>query len=605
VTEPVVPVANAAPVAPTAPLPLPLPNLPVLTLPPGLVPSPAPVQGTVVAADPKTQNVTIATPQGNVAVQVSAQMFTQLAEILVPGTPVTVTLSTQGSTVTAQIAPAKRRDVATTTQPLEVPDDLPPPPPPLRAGQVFTALKLPEAEAPIAPAPRLAPDVLTRLPLPPDVREEAALHPEKLPDLLRALPQAPLRAFMAEAAKVLPKEQFARLEHAVFHPPAPAPSPALPEAEAETGILSFIRAVFPFARAPVPQAPPAPEAARAAQATLVNMMEARPPPEHAAAAPFRAGNKIPDEILFRINLLRVDPPGKEPLPAPTPPPAPGMAVEEGEVESVTSAGLPVIRAEGRHFVLQSPATAEPGTRVAFTAQPAVSSAPKPTIGAPVTEEPDLFLPAAWPELEEAILAAPPALAAAVRNTLPMPTAALPAAALLFLAALRTGDVENWLGPDTVRGLRSAGKKDLAGKLVSGFSRLAEQSQAPLPGGWKEIPVPLFHEGQVERLRFLVRRQEDETNEGGGAERGGKSTRFVLNLSFSNLGAMQLDGLIRRRQFDMILRTETALAPGAKRDLMQGFAAGLAQSGFEGMLGFQENKRGWVAPPAGETREMTA
>ncbi len=50
-------------------------------------------------------------------------------------------------------------------------------------------------------------------------------------------------------------------------------------------------------------------------------------------------------------------------------------------------------------------------------------------------------------------------------------------------------------------------------------------------------------------------EEEHWRSSGG---GGRSTRFLIDLVLSILGPVQIDGLVKERQFDLILRPRTAL-----------------------------------------------
>src|SRR5262249_22830409 len=138
----------------------------------------------------------------------------------------------------------------------------------------------------------------------------------------------------------------------------------------------------------------------------------------------------------------------------------------------------------------------------------------------------------WPALEESLKAVgqtAPALAATVKEAVPalpsvplaspsMPldtgaAARLAPPALLFLAALRLGEVENWLGGKTLQTLRDMGRADLADRLAGDFGKISEQSQAQLPGGWKMISMPLMHDENMSQLQFFVRQQEEHEGKG--------------------------------------------------------------------------------------------
>jgi hypothetical protein len=209
----------------------------------------------------------------------------------------------------------------------------------------------------------------------------------------------------------------------------------------------------------------------------------------------------------------------------------------------------------------------------------------------------------WSTLQSVLQALPAGSAAAqaLRNTLPTPTQQLAPTALLFLAALRSGDIGNWLGANTLQTLLQSGKKELADALSSDFDKLSTQSKNILPGNWRAVSIPLRHESQISQMQFYVRRQHDqEQDKKSGANK--PATRFILNVTLSRMGALQLDGFIQKKNFDIILRTDEKLPFDMRQELMKRFAQGLDQVQMQGGISFQTRQQGWMMP---EAQNMTA
>jgi hypothetical protein len=208
----------------------------------------------------------------------------------------------------------------------------------------------------------------------------------------------------------------------------------------------------------------------------------------------------------------------------------------------------------------------------------------------------------WPALQEALHALPPASVAAqaLKNTLPTPTQQLAPTALFFLAALRSGAIENWLGANTLQALQQ-GKKGIVDNLTQDFDKLAAQSKDVLPGNWRSISIPLRYDDQISQMQFYVRQQHDQDEKEKGQGGGKPATRFILNLSLSRMGALQLDGFIQKKNFDMILRTEEKLPFGMRQELMKRFALGLDQVQMQGGISFQTRQQGWMVPEAVNTQ----
>jgi hypothetical protein len=203
----------------------------------------------------------------------------------------------------------------------------------------------------------------------------------------------------------------------------------------------------------------------------------------------------------------------------------------------------------------------------------------------------------WPALQETLqvlIGQSGNAAQLLKNTLPTPAAArMTPTALFFLAALRIGSIESWLGENILHALSKAGRKDLIDRLGGDFKSLSRQAQTTLAGDWRVISLPMLHDEQISQIQFYIRQQDDEDKDGKEDGAGKKMTRFILNLTLSRLGDMQLDGLIRQKRLDLILRSGDALPFDIRQQIMQRFAAGIEQVNMQGKVSFQTRAEKWA------------
>ena len=225
--------------------------------------------------------------------------------------------------------------------------------------------------------------------------------------------------------------------------------------------------------------------------------------------------------------------------------------------------------------------------------PESARAPPPAPATPeLRPEAPLDLARSWPALGEAVAALrqiDPRLAQAmVERALPRPGGDLAGTVLVFLAALRGGGLAGWLGRAALRTLEDNGRGELVRRLAADFGHIARLADRPAPDDWQPFLVPLHAGTELRQLRLFVRRRGDATDDDGEA-------RFVVEIELGRLGELQLDGLLRRRRFDLILRSRAPLAEGARRDIAAIFSQGLALGGLAGELGFQVHRTFPVAP----------
>jgi hypothetical protein len=275
--------------------------------------------------------------------------------------------------------------------------------------------------------------------------------------------------------------------------------------------------------------------------------------------------------------------------------------QTAEVEAETSSQQPILKtADNKHFIIRTPVKIPVGTMIVMTSAPMT---PKQEVAQETPPDFDPLLSLTWPALDEALHVmqqsnAP--VAQALHRALPTPTPKLPAAALFFMAALRFGSIDKWLGDNILKTLKESGKKDLIERLSGDFKKISVQSKETLPGEWRSFSMPLLHDENLTQMQFHVRQQHDRDDGG----KGGKqkpATRFILNLNLSRMGKMQLDGFIQKKNFDIILRTEEKLPAEMRQELTAHFAKGLDQVHMQGGIKFQAKRQGWVQPEIGSLK----
>ena len=137
---------------------------------------------------------------------------------------------------------------------------------------------------------------------------------------------------------------------------------------------------------------------------------------------------------------------------------------------------------------------------------------------------------------------------------------------------RTGDARHWPGEPTLRALDKAGERGrtLARALAGEVREMTTQPRDASGGEWRAIALPFVAGGEIDRISLITRRLSTEEDEEAHRNRKGKGggTRFLINLSLSALGAMQVDGLYREddRRLDLIIRTPEALPPNVRLGL---------------------------------------
>lgn len=213
----------------------------------------------------------------------------------------------------------------------------------------------------------------------------------------------------------------------------------------------------------------------------------------------------------------------------------------------------------------------------------------------------------WPGIEHVFAEAEAQQALGVQHPLPLPpiphlaSSKLASGLLFFMAAVKGGDLRQWMGGRAVDALESR-LPGTAARLQNDLSQMQQLFlQSPIDQ-WSGMLLPMIHQGQIEYARFYLRRdaEEDGAKETGQA----RGQRFLVEVQLSHLGDMQFDGFVRqtapKKQFDLVVRTARALEPAVSQEIRQRFDDALGATGYQGYIVFQLGAQHFVRPLAGDS-----
>ncbi len=275
-------------------------------------------------------------------------------------------------------------------------------------------------------------------------------------------------------------------------------------------------------------------------------------------------------------------------------PLPGMVseVSAGPGRTLVATALGTL-------ALETGARLPPGTRLEIEV---IGRLPLPPEPAARTESQSVLR--GWPALDAALRAAaeaapigqaetalPHGLSQGLPSGLPQAGPRLASGLLFFLSALASGDMAAWMGQKSLEILNSRGRGDLIAGLAREFAQAGRLAEAA-GGDWRFVPLPLFDGQQIQPLRFFFRHGQGH---GQGGEAKDAATRFVVEVELTRLGDLQLDGLVRARHFDLILRSRGELPQHMRRDIAAIFQSANEISGSDGQIAFQAG-RGWAFLP---------
>ena len=290
-------------------------------------------------------------------------------------------------------------------------------------------------------------------------------------------------------------------------------------------------------------------------------------------------------VAMRVSVMRVDSPSAS-VPTGTAPLVPGHSLAATVVSSTP--GNTIVETEAGPMLLATAEALPKGLRLTLE----LAGPPRPPSAGTDGRAPPLVA-RGWPALEDTVTLlkrdAPELHRVLIGTQLARPDSTLASGIIMFLAALKAGDIVAWLGEDVVRALTRS-RPDLLRRLNEDFRELARVADDPGAGDWRVAVVPFNAQTAVEQLRILTRRGGRDDPDGAG-----ESTRFVVDVTLSRLGRIQIDGLVRRKEkrLDLVVRTAEPLPAVMREDIRRLFAAAAGATGIVGLVVFDARANGFV------------
>ena len=289
-----------------------------------------------------------------------------------------------------------------------------------------------------------------------------------------------------------------------------------------------------------------------------------------------------------IRILSVQHPGATATNAASSAATPQGAVVGGTVIGLSRSGQSILSTPRGLMTLVGQAELPPGSRVVVEILPQSSRAGTARTAGP-PPAPLAHLAQHWETLDQAIrlleVANPSAANQITRDHVARPGPQLTAAIALFITAVRGGDLRAWLGEENTRALELA-RGGLGSTLREEFGTMQRASE-PNDGGWRGFFIPFLDDGQLNQIRLFLHQERDarDNDEREGAD----PTRFVVDLSLSQLGDLQIDGTVRPETVDLLVRTRDALPTTMRQEIRDIFTSTLGRTGIDGQLAFRVQK----------------
>ena len=437
--------------------------------------------------------------------------------------------------------------------------------------------------------------------------------PDTLTQLIRSLLPAPPAAQLA-----VPSGQPTALPAPAAQTPAlpgqPAPSGAPTQTEApahapasqeslpkvlmsalQADVRAKIEALF-FSAPPAKGAAAAPALPAQLTSTVVLGTQGNPQGTQALAPALKLPIALSTGSEVRLRVIADASAPGQPLALATPAAAAQHTIA-GCIIGYTPSGNAVLHSPLGAIILQGALHVPVGTELSMAVEPAL---PTPaTLPASASSLPQLLLSVArsWPSLTEAIALlrqnSSNADTLAVLARLPQAGPKLAAGLIAAMQALRTGDAEALLGALVAARAGGTARDESARKVRQEFAQVSSLAQERPGIDWRCCFIPILDDGTIRQINLFYRRDRRKDRKDAKDEKSG--TRFIVEVDMSRMGPFQFDGLVREKQFDLMVRSHIALPQKFKQDITELFHEALTLGDYRGGLVFQKVKDFPVSP----------
>ncbi|HET6620535.1 MAG TPA: hypothetical protein VFG64_11375 [Dongiaceae bacterium] len=273
-------------------------------------------------------------------------------------------------------------------------------------------------------------------------------------------------------------------------------------------------------------------------------------------------------------------------------------VMAGRIIGYTPAGNAVLHSPLGAIILQGALSLPLGTELAAAIEP-VLPMPAALFSTSPLSLPQLLLSVArgWPSLADVLgvlrQGAGDTDALAALSHLPQAGPKLAAGLVAAMQAIRAGNADALLGALVAGRSGDNSRDDAARKVRQEFTQLATFAQERPGIDWRCCFIPVLDDGTIRQINLFYRRDRRKDRKDAKDDRAG--TRFIVEVDMSRMGPFQFDGLVREKQFDLMVRSRIALPPKARLDMTELFQEALALGDYRGGIVFQKVKEFPVSP----------
>ncbi len=254
-----------------------------------------------------------------------------------------------------------------------------------------------------------------------------------------------------------------------------------------------------------------------------------------------------------------------------------------------------IQTNNTNFIIAIEKAPPVGTMVLLS----IENAAKPplTISQPVTID---EMTQRWDGLRDALTLLGTGDVMAAKNimqSIPQSGVKISSSLLFFINAIRGDNINGLLGQNNLQSLGRISKTHV-NKLTRDFQMTTGRATDTAGNEWRSYNIPMLNDNAISNLQLFIKKYDDKINdeqEKKENKRKKNSKRFIIEVNFTKIGPLQLDGIANNKNIELMIRSYKPLDDNMRDEIKQLFIHMIEPLGLTGMVGFHVSKKFDVKP----------
>ena len=164
---------------------------------------------------------------------------------------------------------------------------------------------------------------------------------------------------------------------------------------------------------------------------------------------------------------------------------------------------------------------------------------------------------------------------------------LTASLAYFLGAVRTGQAANWTG-NLFNEQPFSNRERLLEQLQDDF-RFMQRASEPSETGWRGFFLPLLDDNHLSIIQFFLRHDHNRKHHEK-TKNENNTVQFLVEVNLTTIGTMQIEGRIKNKELNLVIRTKKFLESHFKQGIERVFINTLTTSELVGKLTFRTHSK---------------